>query len=94
MIANNGAIVELTPENAEKYIGKTVKMRYSSLCKAKNSCICEHCAGTLFRRIGIMNAGMASPIMASSMKNTAMKAFHDSTIKLTKVDPNEVFGLK
>lgn len=94
MVANNGAVVELTPENAEKYIGKTVKMRYSSLCKAKNSCICEHCAGTLFRRIGIINAGMASPIMASSMKNTAMKAFHDSTIKLTKVDPNEVFGLK
>lgn len=86
-------LVELTPENASKYIDKEVKFRYSSLCKEKNGCICEKCAGTLFRRIGITAAGMTSSIMASSMKNANMKRFHNNNIKLTSIDPIKVFNL-
>lgn len=67
-------LVELTPENASKYIDKTVKLRFSALCKSKNG-ICEACAGTLFNRIGLTNVGVATSIMASSMKNKAMKAY-------------------
>lgn len=86
-------LIELTPENADKYIDKTVKFRYSSLCKEKNGCICEKCAGTLFRRIGITNAGMTTSIMASSMKNANMKRFHNSNINLSSIDVPSVFSL-
>lgn len=86
--------VEITSENKDRLIGKTVKMRYSSLCEyKKGGCMCETCAGTLFRRADIENAGLVSMIMMSSVKNKAMKAFHDSTLELVELDLNEVFSL-
>ena len=93
VIGNNGSLTEITSENKDKFIGKTVKMRFSGLCEAKGG-ICEKCAGTLYNRIGIQNIGLGSMIMMSSLKNGAMKAFHDSTLSLAKIDPNEAFGLK
>lgn len=93
IIENNGSLTELTPEVSNKYIGKIVKMRFSSLCKAKNGCICEKCAGTLFNRIGIQNIGIVTSILGSSLKNKQMKSFHDSVIELSNVDPREAFSL-
>lgn len=93
-VNNNGNLVEITSENMDSLIGKTLNIRYSSLCKRnKDGCICEACAGTLFRRAGIENAGLVSMVMMSSVKNKAMKAFHDSTLELVNIDPNEVFSL-
>jgi len=94
-IKSNGSIEEITSENMASLIGKTVNMRFSSLCKrTKDGCICEACAGTLFRRAGIENAGLTSMVMMSSVKNRAMKAFHDSTLEMISIDPYEVFSLK
>ena len=94
VVNSNGSLTELTSDTKDKYIGKTVKMRYSSLCKAKNGCICEACAGSLFRRAGIENAGLLSMTMMSSVKNSSMSNFHDSTLKLAEIDPKTAFGLK
>ena len=94
VIGNNGSLTEITSDNKDKFIGKTVKMRFSALCEAKNGCICEKCAGTLYNRIGIENIGLGSMIMMSSLKNGAMKAFHDSTLSISKINPNEVFGVQ
>lgn len=91
---DKGKLVEITSENKDKLIGKTVNMRYSSLCKrSKDGCICEACAGTLFRRAGIENAGLTSMVMMSSVKNKAMKQFHDATLSMVKLNINEVFSL-
>lgn len=87
-------LVEITSENMNSLVGKTVNMRFSALCKEKNGYICEKCAGSLFRRIGIENVGMGSMIMMSSLKNANMKKFHDSTVKLSHIDPNDVFDVK
>ncbi len=92
MIEGN-KLIELLPENADKYIGKTVKFRFSSLCKAKNGGICEACAGTLFRRIGLYNVGITSSILGSSLKNLMMKAFHNNNITLYRANPIQVFSL-
>lgn len=93
-IKSNGNIEEITSENANSLIGKTVNMRYSSLCeRSKDGCICECCAGTLFRRAGIENAGLTSMVMMSSIKNRAMKAFHSSILELVEIDPNSAFSL-
>ena len=92
-IKRGSQLIEITSDNADDFVGKTVDMRFSSLCEAKNG-ICEHCAGTLFRRAGVKNAGLLSMVMMSSVKNKAMKAFHDSTLNLTHIDAEAAFGLK
>ena len=94
VVTNGGKLVEITSENKDSFIGKTVKLRYSSLCKAKNGYICEKCAGTLYNRVGIQNVGLGCMIMMSSLKNASMKAFHDSTLNMAKIDPNKVFNIK
>ena len=93
-VKSNGDAEEITSDNKDKLIGKTVNMRYSSLCeRSKDGCMCETCCGTLFRRAGIENAGLASMVMMSSVKNKAMSSFHDSTLSLVEIDPDEVFSL-
>ena len=90
----NGTIEEITSDNMNSLIGKTVNMRYSSLCERdKDGCICECCAGTLFRRAGIANCGLTSMVMMSSVKNASMKAFHSSILELAEIDPNSAFSL-
>lgn len=94
VINNNGSLTEITTDNKDKFIGKTVKFRFSSLCQSKNGVICEKCAGTLYNRIGIENIGLGAMVYASSLKNAAMKSFHDSTLDLVSINPDEVFSLK
>ena len=93
-VKSNGDIEEITTDNKDKLIGKTVNMRYSSLCeRSKDGCLCEACCGTLFKRAGIANAGLVSMVMMSSVKNAAMKAFHSSILELMELDPDSVFSL-
>ena len=86
-------LVELTSQNKDKYIGKTVKFRFSSMCESKNG-ICHACAGNLFNRIGITNVGVATPQVASKLKNISMKAFHDAQVNLSEIDIGRAFGIK
>lgn len=90
-IIDNGKLVELTSKNVDKYVGKTVKMRFSSLCESKTG-FCNHCAGNLPYRTGVVNIGTALPAIPSKLKLLSMKAFHDSTVKTTEIDINKAFG--
>lgn len=89
-------LVELTSQNMDKYIGKKVKMRFSSMCKRPHGkgLICNKCAGNKFYRIGVRNIGVACSQVASTMKLRCMKGFHDSTVKVSTIDPMKAFGLK
>lgn len=69
----------LTSKNMDKYVGKTVKFRYSSMCE--NPECCNICAGELLYQI-IDNIGVAMSIIPATLKLRCMKAFHDSTITL------------
>ena len=80
-IVEGSKLVELTSKTKDQYIGKTVHLRYSSLCESKKG-ICPTCAGSLFTRLGITNVGVASYAICSSVKVKEMKAFHDSTVKV------------
>lgn len=94
-VVEGNKLVELTSDNINNYIGKTVKMRFSSLCEYKEKGkICNVCAGNFFYRAGFKNVGVALPQLASRIKNIAMKAFHDSTIKLHEIDVAKAFGIK
>lgn len=94
-IMENGKPVELTSDNIDKYIGKTVNMRYASLCESKDG-ICNICAGNLFSRLNINNIGIACYNICSVIKNKSMKSFHDSTVKtddMVKRGLKKIFGL-
>ena len=72
------------------YKGKTVKMRFSSLCENEN--ICNKCAGDLYYLLGIQNIGVGAAQLASDIKNIMMKSFHDSTDSYYTMDAMKVFG--
>ena len=84
-------LIELTSENRDKYLGKTVKFRFSSLCQMKHGVKCHRCAGNSWFRLEKQNAGASTPKVPSTLKNASMKAFHDSVQKLTSIDINDIF---
>lgn len=94
-IIEGNNLVELTSKNRDKYIGKTVKLRFASMCESKEY-ICNKCAGNLFARLGIENVGVACYAIMSKIKLISMKAFHDSTISTVHMGDygyKKIFGL-
>lgn len=89
-ITGNGKLTEITSENRDSFIGKRIKLRFASMCKAKNG-ICNVCAGNLFNRMGIKNIGAATPQIASKLKLLSMKSFHDDQLNFTEMDPMRAF---
>lgn len=92
-IVEGSKLIRLDSTNMEKYKGKTVKMRYCSLCHGigKTHDFCNKCIGDYFYMIGMENVGIATAQLQSTLKNIAMKAFHDGTLKYTTMDLNKVF---
>lgn len=90
VINNDGSLEEITSKNKSKFIGKTVRLRFSSMCEAKNG-ICNKCAGNLFYRLGIRNVGASTPQIPSRLKVLSMKLFHDDQLNFTEMDPMSAF---
>ena len=89
-IVEGSKLVRLDSTTMDKYRGKTVKMRFSSLCEHDR--ICNKCIGDLYYILDVQNVGTATPQLASCVKNISMKAFHDSTDKYQKIDLLKAFG--
>lgn len=89
-INNDRSLTEITSENKSKFVGKTIKLRFSSMCESKNG-ICNKCAGNLFYRLGIRNVGAATPQIPSRLKVLSMKLFHDDQLNFTEMDPMAAF---
>ena len=94
MVGPSGTLTELTSANMDKYIGKKVKFRFSSMCKAKGG-FCSKCAGNIWYRLGpnIRNVGVMTDIIPSTLKNKAMKAFHDSVVRTVEMNPWKAFSM-
>ena len=90
-IKEGSKLIELTSENKNKYLGKTVKIRFASLCQMKNGIKCHKCAGNAWYRLGKENAGASTPKIPSTLKNISMKSFHDSVQKFEPIDINKIF---
>ena len=82
----------ITSDNMNNYIGKTIDLRFSSMCESKTG-ICNKCAGDLFYKLDIENIGTALPQLMSKLKTLQLKMFHDSQIKLHDMDVSRAFGL-
>ena len=79
----------LTIDNKHKYVGKNVKMRSPMACLYKDK-ICSVCAGRgpyIHQQTGV---GIHFSAMPNGLLNKSMKKFHDSEVKLDKVDPNKL----
>ena len=72
----------LTSKNMNKYVGKTVKFRFSALCEAEHCC--NKCAGD-FLYIAADNIGLVMSHVPATLKLRCMKAFHDSTVNPHKM---------
>jgi len=91
-IVSGSQLIELTSSNRDAYLGKTVKMRFSSLCQSKDY-ICNKCLGNLYYRMdNLENVGMLTIKLPSRILNWSLKKFHDSTIKIAEIDVNKAFN--
>ena len=90
-VVDGNKLVELTDDTLPKYKGKTVKLRFASLCESKGNKICNKCAGNKFYRLGIKNIGSTAPQIGSKIKNINMKSFHDSQVTFVEMDPMKAF---
>jgi hypothetical protein len=88
------SLVELTSQNMDKYIGKNVKFRFSSMCKSKGG-FCSKCTGNIWYRLGpnMRNVGVMTDVIPSTLKNISMKAFHDSVVHTVEMDPWKAFSM-
>ena len=57
----------------DKFIGRKVKLRFSSMCESKTG-ICNKCAGNLFVRRNAKNLGLSCIQMPSTVKVRMLKA--------------------
>lgn len=99
-IKEGNKLVELNRKNRDKYLNKTVEMRFSSMCESKTG-ICNKCFGNMAYKLytdavnekSIKNIGCATPQLASKIKLINMKAFHESLVTFTEMDPMKAFGI-
>ena len=89
-IIEGSRLVRLDSSNMDKYKGKKVKFRFSSLCEAKDG-ICNKCIGDMPYVTDTVNVGLATSILPARIKLKSMKAFHDSTVKLVDMDVDKLF---
>ena len=91
-IVENGKLIEITEDKREKYMNKTVQLRFSAFCENDDGTICNACVGNLFYRLNLQNIGAMMPQLASALKLKSMKAFHNSVVKLHEIDVEEAFS--
>jgi len=91
-VIEGNKLTEITSDNMDRFIGKKVKLRFSSLCEAKGG-ICSKCAGNLWYRLGFKNVGPIMPQIPSKVKVIMMKSFHNNQINLTEMDPMKAFSI-
>lgn len=90
-IVEDGHLIELTPENFDKYAGKHVHMRSPIFCKMQEPYYCNKCLGNQPYLLGLTKYGLAACRMANKIMNMSLKKFHDLTIKTTDIDIGSVF---
>ena len=89
-IGNSGRLTCITSKNKNEFIGKTVKLRFSSMCESKTG-ICNMCAGELFYLIDDKRVGLSMAQIPDRLKLTSMKSFHNATVQTVKVDLQKAF---
>lgn len=83
-IMENGRAKLIDSSNIDGYVGKIVNLRSPMYCR--NGKYCSKCTGELYHKLGIKNVGLISNVIGTSMTTLALKAFHNSAIKLKEIN--------
>jgi len=83
-VKDGSKLVLITRENISKYTGKPIMLRSPMYCIGDK--ICNKCAGDLYYKLGIKNAGLTASRASSTLLNMGMKKFHDASTKTEKID--------
>jgi hypothetical protein len=84
-ILDAGKLTLLDENNIGRFIGKDIKMRSPMFCKSEDK-ICSKCAGELFYKLNMKNAGLLSTTMSGNLMNMSMKKFHNTSVVFSKID--------
>lgn len=80
-----GKKVMITTDNLKEYVG-TQQALFSPLYCGGTEGICAKCAGDMYYRIGILNIGLITNRIGTVLLNASLKAFHDTSLKLSRID--------
>lgn len=83
-MVEGGKLVQLTPDNQEKYTGKSVNMRVAAYCCGNKPC--NICTGNRFYNMNIKNAGLTFSKISGTFLNGRMKGSHDMTVRTKKLE--------
>jgi len=83
-VLEGGKLTVIDEKNLNNFVGKEVMMRSPMYCKSEQ--VCNKCAGDLFYKLGMKNAGLLSSTLSGSLMNLSMKKFHNTSLKFSKID--------
>lgn len=83
-IKENGRKKLVTPQNIDQYVGRVINLYDPIYCK--NDKICNKCAGDLYYKLDLLNAGTTIQKIGSTILNKCLKKKHDNTLKLYHID--------
>lgn len=87
----NGKPICITDEYIEKNInGKSVTVEMYSPMYCIGDKICNKCAGDLYYKMDKLNIGLSTSRIATTLTNLNMKKFHNSQIKIKKININDI----
>ena len=82
-IKEGNKTIQLTKDNIDSYVGKTIEKYDIIHCKGEKPC--HKCAGEKYYKVGIMNIGATTTKICSTIMNKALKKKHDNTIKFYRL---------
>ena len=85
-IKEGNGLVLLDRSNISAYVGKTVLMRTPMTCL--NDRLCHKCAGELFKKLDVENAGLFSVQISAVSLNAYLKQKHNNNIEIYKFNPD------
>ena len=91
-IKSGNNYTELTPNNKDKFIGKTVKMRTPMYCigVGKEKCLCNRCAGNFYYKLGKTNIGLAGSKVSGTLTQLNLQRFHENLVKTVQINPDDM----
>ena len=87
-IQEGNGLIMLDRSNISKYVGKRVMMRTPMTCL--NDRICHKCAGELFKKLDVENAGLFSVQISAVSLNAYLKQKHNNNIEIYKFNPDTI----
>lgn len=85
----NGKVVELTADNINNYMGKTVQLCSPQCCTHDK--ICAKCAGRLFYNLGVTRVGLLCSQITQKLLNIKLKSKHNSLVTATVISLDKGF---